>query len=185
MSEILDQAERIDREEDERYGQARGDELPEPLRTRDGRRAALAAARERLQRERSEQRDAGEEVIEQVEMALDPEQFVTRSFGRRTWFRESRRALDRQREIHGRAIPRSRGERLDEAKRRLDEELAVEHAANRCYEAYRAGGVMKDGRWFGGPPLPHDPPLVPEGKINTTDPDSRIVRTQGQPAIQG
>jgi hypothetical protein len=28
-------------------------------------------------------------------------------------------------------------------------------------------------------------PESPEGKINTTDHDSRIVRTQGQPAIQG
>jgi hypothetical protein len=27
--------------------------------------------------------------------------------------------------------------------------------------------------------------LVPDGKINTTDHDSRIMRTQGQPAIQG
>ena len=40
VSEILDEAERIDREEDERYGQARGDELPEQLRTREGRREA-------------------------------------------------------------------------------------------------------------------------------------------------
>ena len=44
---------------------------------------------------------------------------------------------------------------------------------------------MKDGRRFGGPPLPYEPPLVPDGKVNTTDHDSRIMRTQGQPAIQG
>ena len=53
MTEILAEAERIDREEDERYGQARGDELPEQLRTREGRRAALKAARERIERERA------------------------------------------------------------------------------------------------------------------------------------
>src|ERR1700744_6628511 len=52
VTEILQEAERVDREEDERYGQARGDELPEQLRTREGRRAALQAARERLQAER-------------------------------------------------------------------------------------------------------------------------------------
>ena len=47
------EAERIDREEDELYGDARGDELPEQLRTPEGRRAALEAARERLERERA------------------------------------------------------------------------------------------------------------------------------------
>jgi Transposase domain (DUF772) len=41
VTEILREAERVDREEDERYGEARGDELPEQLRTRQGRRAAL------------------------------------------------------------------------------------------------------------------------------------------------
>ena len=44
VTEILEEAERLDREEDERYGDARGDELPEQLRTREGRRAALKAA---------------------------------------------------------------------------------------------------------------------------------------------
>jgi hypothetical protein len=48
VTEILQEAERIDREEDERFGDARGDELPEHLRTREGRREALRAARERL-----------------------------------------------------------------------------------------------------------------------------------------
>src|SRR5271170_7669312 len=38
---ILAEAERIDSEEDELYGDARGDELPEQLRTAAGRRAAL------------------------------------------------------------------------------------------------------------------------------------------------
>ena len=66
VAEILREAERIDREEDERYGEARGDELPEPLRTREGRRAALAAARERIERERAAAVEAGEEVIERL-----------------------------------------------------------------------------------------------------------------------
>ena len=44
---------------------------------------------------------------------------------------------------------------------------------------------MKDGRRFGRPADPHSPPAEPTGTINTTDHDSRIVRTQGQPAIQG
>jgi hypothetical protein len=38
---------------------------------------------------------------------------------------------------------------------------------------------MKDGRRFGGPPKPFTPPETPAGKINTTDPDSRNVKTRG------
>ena len=38
---------------------------------------------------------------------------------------------------------------------------------------------MKDGRRFGGPPKPYTPPATPTGKINTTDLDSRNVKTQG------
>jgi hypothetical protein len=48
--------------------------------------------------------------------------------------------------------------------------------ANRDYEAYRARGVMKDGRRFGRPPDPHTPPARPDGKINTTDPDARRMK---------
>ena len=44
--------------------------------------------------------------------------------------------------------------RLLEARRRLEEDLDVERRANAEYEAYRARGVMKDGRRFGGPPKP-------------------------------
>ena len=36
---------------------------------------------------------------------------------------------------------------------------------------------MKDGRRFGRPPNPYQPPATPAGKINVTDPDSRNVKT--------
>src|SRR5215207_4786538 len=49
---ILREAAEIDRREDELYGPDRGDELPEQLRTREGRRRALREAKERLQCER-------------------------------------------------------------------------------------------------------------------------------------
>jgi len=51
---ILAEAADTDRREDELYGEARGDELPERLRTSQGRRAALREAREELERERAE-----------------------------------------------------------------------------------------------------------------------------------
>jgi transposase len=46
--EILADAAEIDRREDELYGSERGEELPEQLRTREGRRKALREAKERL-----------------------------------------------------------------------------------------------------------------------------------------
>ena len=56
--EILAEAAEIDRREDELYGEARGDELPERLRTSEGRRAALREAKEELERERATEHDA-------------------------------------------------------------------------------------------------------------------------------
>src|SRR5688572_8151251 len=50
--EILAEAAEIDRREDELYGSERGDELPEQLRTREGRRQALREAKQRLARDR-------------------------------------------------------------------------------------------------------------------------------------
>ncbi len=96
--------------------------------------------------------------------------------GRRKWLREAQRGLDRRREQEARPIPRSRPARLKEAKRRLDEELFTECQANAAYEAYRARGVMKNGRRFGAPPKPYQPPATPEGRVNLTDPDSRVVK---------
>ncbi len=52
--EILAEAAAIDAREDELYGDQRGDELPEQLRTREGRRQALREAKERLARERDQ-----------------------------------------------------------------------------------------------------------------------------------
>ena len=48
---ILEEAEAVDRAEDERYGDARGDELPPALRTREGRLRAIREARAALEAE--------------------------------------------------------------------------------------------------------------------------------------
>jgi transposase len=97
--------------------------------------------------------------------------------GRRGWLREAKRRLDERRAEEARPIPASRPDRLNETKRRLEEEHEVECRANADYEAYRARGRMKDGRRFGRPPNPYQPPETPAGKINVTDPDSRNVKT--------
>jgi hypothetical protein len=52
--EVLAEAAETDRREDELYGEARGDELPERLRTGVGRRAALREAKEDTTRIRAE-----------------------------------------------------------------------------------------------------------------------------------
>lgn len=130
-TEILEEAGRIDAAEDEVHGDARGDELPQHLNGREGRRAWLREARKRLDAERAEREDS---------------------------------------------IPREREERLDLCRQRLVEDWQTERRANRDYEAYRARGVMKDGRPFGRPPNPHTPPAEPEGKINTTDPDAKRMK---------
>jgi len=184
---ILREAAEIDEREDELYGQARGDELPEQLRTREGRRQALREAKERLQREREQAAETEEQSEEPVELELDPQDFVTRPQGRRAWLREGRRALEAQREREGRPIAGDRAERLFEACRRLEQELDADRAANAAYEQWRAHGVAADGsrRMAPGMVKPFQLPEVPAGLINVTDPDSRVVRTQGQPGMQG
>ena len=112
-----------------------------------------------------------------------PPQLQT-SQGRRGWLRDAKRRLDEKRATEARPISRSRPDRLRESKRRLEDELAAERRANAAYESYRARGVMKDGRWFGRPPDPYEPPATPTGKVNLTDPDSQLVKaTRGW--IQG
>ena len=130
--EILAEADAVDRAEDERFGERRGDELPPELAT---------------------------------------------AQGRRGWLRDAKRRLDERRAAEARPVPKSRPARLREGKRRLEEEHEVHCQANEAYEAYRARGVMKDGRRFGRPPKPYTPPATPAGKVNVTDPDSRNVKT--------
>src|SRR3954453_1948139 len=63
---------------------------------------------------------------------------------RNGWVREAKRRLEAERASNPRPVPRSRAKRLEEAKRRLEEELWTEVRANEAYEAYRARGRMKD-----------------------------------------
>jgi transposase len=130
-AEVLAEADRIDAAEDERFGAARGDELPGQLASRGGRRA---------------------------------------------WLRDAKRRLDVERAAQPQPVPRNREKRLEICHGRLIDEWRAEHQANRAYEAYRARGVMKDGRRFGRPPDPYKPPELPAGKINTTDPDARRMK---------
>jgi transposase len=53
-AEIIEEAGRVDEAEDDIHGPARGDELPDHVASREGRRAWLREAKERLDRERAE-----------------------------------------------------------------------------------------------------------------------------------
>jgi transposase len=188
VTEILREAGEIDRREDELYGDARGDELPEQLRTPERRRAALREAKRRIAERRGRQADSaesdGDGTGTAVEVDLAVERFVTHHGGRRNWFREARRELENRRALEARAVPRDRDDRLLECARRLEEAHQVDLAANAAYEQYRLTGRDKTGRRFGRPPDPYQPPELPEGTINTSDPDSRVMRTQGTPPRQ-
>lgn len=152
VADILKEAEETDRWEDGLFGEDRGDELPEHLRTEEGRRAAFKAAKERLA-ERAGGKDGP--AVEEVE--IDPE--VTRDRGRRAWHQEAHTQLVRRREQDAAPAPSWRPTRLLEALHRLEENREFEILGNTAYEAWqaerRAGGVS--GHKLGMPPRPWTP----------------------------
>jgi transposase len=124
--EVLAEAARVDAEEDEAYGDRRGEELPEELRTRRG---------------------------------------------RREWIREALRRQREEREADPGPVPGDRAARLELCRRRLAAEHRTVVAAHRDYDERRAAAPR------GRPPVPATPPAAPEGRVNTTDPDSRPMRS--------
>src|SRR5215207_9433176 len=90
---------------------------------------------------------AGDELYGPARGDELPEEFATAQ-GRRGWLREAKQRLEAERAANPQPVPRSRSERVKDAKRRLEEELFREVRANRAYEAYRARGRMKNGRRF-------------------------------------
>jgi transposase len=174
--EIVERFKATDEAEDEQLGEARGDELPEELRTPEGRREFFRRARQKL--DQSEPRPDPEREYE-----FDPERIVARTQGRHGWPREAHRQLERQRWEDPDPISNSREERLLLAAERLEDDLGAERAGQAAYEAYR-GGRMRDGRRFGRPPTPYAPVEVPPGKVNITDPDSKVI-PDGMFFVQG
>jgi transposase len=134
--EILEEAARVDAAEDELFGEARGDELPEGLRTTGDRRKVL---------------------------------------------REAKQALDAERAAQAQPIPRDRGDRLNECRRRLRQDWELERYVVTEHAAWHAAGIASDGsrRMVGARHniKPYPLPPQPDGKINVTDPDSRNLKT--------
>ena len=181
VREILREAEETDRREDELYGDKRGDELPEQLRTAEGRKAALAEAKLRIE-ERKGRPVGGEESDPEVK--IEPTGAVSGKGGRREWHRVGRHQLEEHRRQEGRAIPRDREDRLFEAAGRLEANHRALLAANAVYEHRRATERDKLGRVMKGYSKPYSPPQLPEGTINLSDPDSSVMRSKGLPHRQ-
>jgi transposase len=113
--EIVAEAKATDEVEDALFGEARGDELPDELRTSEGRRRWLREARQALDAERT----------------TDPARAASE--------------LAERREREARPIPRSRGARLSESKRRLEEELQAEREANEASRPTARAGSRATG----------------------------------------
>ena len=174
--EILAEVRATDEAEDDEFGEARGDELPEQLRSVEGRREFFRRARRELQREDEDGELTEPEAAEEVPLELDADEIVGRGRqGRDAWLREGKRQLERRRWEHPDSISRSRGERLLLAGERLESDLDLERRANDAYEHYRATARDRLGRRVAGRPGQYRPPEVPAGKVNVTDPDSRPI----------
>src|SRR6202044_2298866 len=114
--------------------------------------------RRELGRDRETNAETGHEGA-----GFDADRIVDRIQGRQGWTREARRHLEADRWANPISVARARSERLRDAASRLEDELAAETRGNRAYEAWRAGGQMRDGRRFSRPPNPWQPPTIPSG----------------------
>jgi transposase len=181
--EILAEAKAVDEAEDELYGDARGDELPEALRTREGRREFFRQARERLAGTDSDH-DQPSDPEPEPAAELNTEQIVARGQGREGWVREARRQLEQRRWLAPHSLPRGRTERLLLAAERMEEDLDAQLAGNQAYEHYRATGRDTKGRHLGRRPNPWVAPMVPDAMVSVTDPDSRHIKAN-EAYVQG
>jgi hypothetical protein len=152
---------------------SRRSELPEQLRSAEGRREFLRQARQKLKDDADAQElgeDAEPHAEAEREYEFDAERIVARVQAREGWLREAHRQVEQHRWRDPEPVPRSRSERLLMAAERLEDDFEAERRGNEAYERYQAHGRTKDGRRLPSPPKPYVPPAVPDGKVNITDP---------------
>jgi hypothetical protein len=81
---------------------------------------------------------------------------------------------------------RSRRERLRRCKEQLERAQAEEEASYRANLAWRADSEAKHGRRLAGrKPTPPNPAALAERRINTTDPDTRLMERAGGKSVRG
>src|SRR5919198_34725 len=84
------------------------------------------------------------------------------------------------------ADARLRRERLRRCKEELERAQADEEAAYQANLAWRAAWEAQHGRRLAGRrPTPPDPAALAERKINTTDPDTGLMKRAGGKSVQG
>jgi transposase len=84
------------------------------------------------------------------------------------------------------ADPRSRRERLRRCKEQLEQERAADEAAYQTNLEWRAAWEATHGRRLAGrKPTPPDPAALAARKLNTTDPDTRLMKRAGGKSVQG
>ena len=142
--EILAEAKATDEAEDEQFGEARGDELPEQLRTPEGRREFFRQARDELRARATETRSWREP---------EPERHGGGGAGARCGADRGahpgaggvaaggQRQLEQHRWEDPDPIPRARAERLLLAAERLEAISTWSVVPTQAYEAYRAQGA--------------------------------------------
>jgi hypothetical protein len=82
--------------------------------------------------------------------------------------------------------PRSRRERLRRCKAELEQEQAEDEAAYQENLAWRAAWEAEHGRKLGGrKPTPPAPNALTARRINTTDPDTGLLKRAGGRSVQG
>jgi transposase len=180
--ELIAVAVATDQAEDEVHGEARGDELPEELRTDEGRRAWLARelpARRQAKHDAEEADGDGDgKGGSRPEPEFDAEQIVARVQGRDGWLLEGKRQLDHERWQTPAPVSRSREERLWDAADRPEQDLAALGRGNAAYEQWRSTAVDRLGRSLAGNrlPKPYQPPTSPQTTVNLSDPDTHLMK---------
>jgi transposase len=176
--QIIEEAIATDAAEDELYGEARGDELPEELRTREGRAEFFRKVREQqaAERERDEPQLIPQPAEQPGGFEFDVQRIIANHQGRDGWTREGRRQVEQRRWQQREPIPRGREDRLLLAAQRLEEQRDAKLAANRAYENYRTNGRAKDGRKLGKRPNPWAPPELPDDLVSVSDTDSQRMK---------
>ena len=92
--------------------------------------------------------------------------------------------LEAHRAQQAQPIPRDREDRLFQALERFEQNHRIELAAHEDYDRWRASARDTKGRVLKGNSKPFTAPELPEGVINLSDPDARVMRTQGTPPRQ-
>jgi transposase len=189
VKEILREAEEADRREDELYGEDRGDELPEQLRSSETRRQALADAKRRLaERKGRSSDDETKPEPEKLEMDLEAAVLsrpVLRRGGRIEWLRVARRELEAHRTRQGAPVPRDRDDRMIGALERLEENHRVDLAAVESYERWWATARDTKGRVLKGNSKPFVAPELPGGQGQPVRPGLQGDAHAGHPAAAG